>query len=609
MLGRDAILRKTMLDECKGERLEEVLASFSTAVLKKVVTDDIVATGEHPSPALRLALENRGYREEKSDLVALTLAHRASLHRLLEDKKAAKARYEDFADFMGIKDRSVARRSEQIRAKGEQPASTGKTISDEARAEMRRTVRNNWAGNERWMETLLSGDAGASKEGLLATPFDRVWRRVQQGRLAELEESGSGLLEQLDSRVRTQRERLQRWEVFRKRNFGEQPRASPSKPKTTTQGTKGINFGFGAHEAMHLGRMSPSKDTLGIRPPSMDEHYSGLVQGLEEELNSMRQDRADPLEFLKRWEPDEDNHVRSTLSVDAGTEEAISELSEMEEDDMDTFPAQAPIKSFQSKLQGAKRLPIRPNLSSYKEESESQKGSSSSVPRAPAIPQQDEYQGRSPTRSISPPIPTKHYVPPATQSPSRDDPMPTPPTAEPDETVLSPTQDLANHILESMNNTSPSPTKSRPRHTLSLAERTRLSMARGHSAFFAEDEPEPELPLGPATANVSSPPFESDSKTLVGEEHEDLASRTRRSMAGFDKARQKAQVERRRSVRRSKLPPRREGSYFPKLDEETQDQSMLMEELGEDDMEAVFKSRPKIKASPLPSPTREWDEE
>jgi hypothetical protein len=88
---------------------------------------------------------------------------------------------------------------------------------------------------------------------------------------------------------------------------------------------------------------------------------------------------------------------------------------------------------------------------------------------------------------------------------------------------------------------------------------------------------------------------------------EDLASRTRRSMAGFEKARQKAQLERRRSQRRSKLPPqRKESSYFGKVDEE--EQSMLAEELlAEEDMEAVFRSRPKIKASPLPSPTREFE--
>jgi hypothetical protein len=33
--GRDTVLRKIMLDDCKGERLEKVLAGFSNVVLEK----------------------------------------------------------------------------------------------------------------------------------------------------------------------------------------------------------------------------------------------------------------------------------------------------------------------------------------------------------------------------------------------------------------------------------------------------------------------------------------------------------------------------------------------------------------------------------------------
>ena len=40
VLSRDSMIRKTMLDDCKGERLEEVLAYFSTAVLKKILEGD-----------------------------------------------------------------------------------------------------------------------------------------------------------------------------------------------------------------------------------------------------------------------------------------------------------------------------------------------------------------------------------------------------------------------------------------------------------------------------------------------------------------------------------------------------------------------------------------
>ncbi|PTB77075.1 hypothetical protein M440DRAFT_1422107 [Trichoderma longibrachiatum ATCC 18648] len=89
---------------------------------------------------------------------------------------------------------------------------------------------------------------------------------------------------------------------------------------------------------------------------------------------------------------------------------------------------------------------------------------------------------------------------------------------------------------------------------------------------------------------------------------EDLASRTRRSMAGFEKAQQKAQMERRRNLRRAKAPPRKEGSYFPRVDEDLSETTQLLEQLAEEsDVEAVFRSRPKIAQSLQPSPTRnEW---
>ena len=87
-------------------------------------------------------------------------------------------------------------------------------------------------------------------------------------------------------------------------------------------------------------------------------------------------------------------------------------------------------------------------------------------------------------------------------------------------------------------------------------------------------------------------------------------------MAGFEAARQKAQLARRRSARKSKMITRKE-SFFPKVEEEELgdgDTSVLAEELmeiGQTDYEAVFRSRPRMRTSPLPSPSsqRRWDDE
>ncbi|RKL13112.1 hypothetical protein BFJ68_g7495 [Fusarium oxysporum] len=603
VLGRDAIVRKTMLDECRGERLEEVLAAFSSAVLKHVIAQEVATSGEHTALALELALEDRGYKSDNTDLNTMVLAHKVAISRILNSKVAASSRFRDFADLLTVKEKGIARRKEAIDA-----LEGGKTVSDDARREMWRTLRNNWSGNERWMETLLYGDASVKKDGLLGMPFDRVWRRVQQGRLGELEEHSTGLLEQLDTRVRVQRERLQKWQTFRNRLSADQPKPSPSKVKQKEK-ENGIDFGFGAHEALHLGTASPKKATFG-KPKLLDE-YEDLVSSLSQELQSTKPQKSSALDFLQR--PASQNTPAINAPAPEPQEEEEEAISELE--DEDGF-AETPIQSFKSKLDKSKRLPVRPKLAHTDDsfasvssrarnlrkpsEDEARILRASSVERTSSPEPEDEPVAASPRPEydVSPQL-SPHISP----QPSPPSPLPLQESPELMATQPSPTQEMADQILESMDMASPSPVKRRPkpRHTLSLAERTRLTMAR--EAFDPDNE---DIDISPPTS-AEPVSAEDPSQTSVDDEF-DLIARTRKSMAGFDKARQKAQLDRRRSLRKTKAPPKKEGSYFPKVEEE--DMTIITDELmAQEDMEAVFRSRPKIKASPLPSPTKDWDDD
>lgn len=563
-----------MLDDCKGERLEEVLAYFSTAVLKKALEEDIYTSGTYPPIAVRLAFENRGYDSDNGEMTALVLAYKASLRRFLEHKEDTRAMYRDFGDLLNVKERGVARRMEAIRVK--EADSNRDTLSNNAREEMRRLVRNNWSGNENWMQTLVQGDSVGKGSGLLAMPFDRVWRRVQQGRLAEIEENAGGLLEQLDNRVRVQKERLARWDLFRKETFGQltQVSASPSKKRAVAKKPdKGINFNFSAHNDLHIGRASVSSIGIG-KPPKLTAEYAELADGLKEELSRINGTDSTVLDFIRR----NNSSRRFGNSLGQSTDGAeVSEISELEDEPYEPVLESFPVRTNRAKLESLRRHPVKP-LMTHSEVF---------------------TQSTSTTGSVSPPQEEKTvkqdiYLPPVQDF---DDLEPPP----------SPTQNMADQILESIDHASPSPVK-RPkqRPTLSLAQRTRLSMAGNHSPFLEDNEP--ELPIRPAPTNGLTPPSEPDSKTDA--ESMDLVSRTRLSMAGFEKAQKKAQLERRKSLRKSKILPRKEGSYFPKLEEEEEEKGHgeLTEELiMEEDMEAVFKSRPKIKASPVGSPTREWE--
>ena len=509
-LGRDSIIRKTMLDECKGERLEDVLACFSTAVLKKVSAQSTVVS---------LACENRGYASDDTDLHVFLLAHKAALRRQLERKQGARATYADFDDLLRVKERGLARRAEAIRVK--EADSARDTLSKNAREEMRRLVRSNWSGSDEWMKVLVQGEADTrGGYGLFAMPFDKVWRRVQHDRLGELEDGVSGLLEQLDSRVRPQNNRLERWQAFKDEMFGDA--ILPPQKEHNVRKREGVDFAFGEHKALQVGRVQSTQAPFETTP-----EYKHLVQGLQQSLEEARGGNA----------------LHSLMHVPMPNPRP-AELETLDISDIDDVETHTPTpRATRARLQRFPRQPTKPQLTRSEVFNQSTSTTSSS----------DSPEGPRPQRMQ--------------QSPTREEPAPV-----------------------------PSPEQRRPRHTLSLAQRTRLSMAGDHSPFLDE---EPELPSKPEP--VPEEPETSDNQPI------DLVARTRLSMAGFEKAQKKAQLERRRSQRQSRAPRK---TFVPTVDEmPEQDHTMLTEELmGAEDMEAVFKSRPRIKASPVPSPTREWDE-
>ncbi|KAB5555084.1 HAUS augmin-like complex subunit 6 N-terminus-domain-containing protein [Coniochaeta sp. 2T2.1] len=649
VLGRDVLIRKTMLDECKGERMEEVLAVFSSAVLKNLVAEQQLNHPDHPALAQTLALENRGYSGQTTDLSILALAHRASLSRHLRDKDASRAGYRDFSELMDLKERTLARRREQSRALEAQEKESGAldNIDEHVQHGVCRTVRSNWSGNERWMETLLQGDIHSRKDGLLSTPFDKVWRRVQAGRLSELEDQTDGLLQQLDRRVKTQKERLEKWRTFRAEIVGTASSQIGHEEGRTTVRQRGIDLGFGAHENLLLGRMSPRKLPRG-KPGQLTAEYSDIIDSLQHELTEVSKPPA-PASFQR-------SRPRADAAVDyleAPAEETVSEISELEEEDhgaslnhdepenTDNLHPVIPSNAIESNTLAATDteeeepeptvvspqefpIPQKQHQISTEERSRMSPSPTRAV-RRPTTPVTRSPVHRTPSprkaspRKASPPVISPPWVSPPKPSASKPaEPSPEPP--------LSPTQALADQILASMNAATPSPVK-KPRHTLSLAERTRLSMARRDSKgpSLDDDDDEPDLTLSlrsPPTVTIS--PVQPTQSLSIPEEpdeqgYEDLVSRTRRSMAGFEAARKKAQLERRRSQRQSSRPQpaghRRDGSMFAAVDEEGEmgDTTLLLaEELMNnetDDYEAIFKSRPKIKTSPVGTPVKGgWDD-
>jgi hypothetical protein len=592
-----------MLDECKGDRLEEVLAVFSNAVLKKVLLEG--GSEEHGALAQQLAFENFSYTGERTVLSSLITAHKASLSRLLRAKEDARANYNDFADLLNLNDRRIARRHEQLKQTIEESGPDG-TISERDAAVVQELVHSNWSGPQGWLDTVLYGDSMMGGDGLLATRFDKVWRHVERGSIGELEDQKhAGLLEQLDARVKDQESRLSRWQEFGK-TLSKAGAVSPTKQHAPILAErKKIDLGFNKHQTLQIGRSNPAKNR---QPTSTSlEEYTRLVENMQSELADVGkphiQNKRPPRQSLlpeKRQSSPSPSLIPEQEEVEIQDEEwsSVSETDEPSPDSISyatkstsrTPPSEAPPAARRSKRDIPPKAAPVPKYTSQ------------------AVTDDESKTFKKPTR------PQKPRSPSPRRYPRTPPPIEPPKAIEPtDIKFIKPKDsdsDLADHILNSVAAASPSPKK--PRHTLSLAERTRLSMSRASHSQYSDLHDDMDIP---DISRLSIKPQQSGapvSKTSSSESeglHADLIERTRKSMAGFEAAQKKAQIERRKSVKDAKKK-QRESSYFPKVEEEVVTPDIGAIELleGDPDYESVFKSRPKIKTSPAVSPTRIWED-
>lgn len=601
------MLRKTMLDECKGERLEEVLAVFSTAVLKKVIQER--NDGNHTAITERLAMENFSYTGERTNLSTLIMAHKSSLGRTLAAKKDSRARYNDFSDLLNLRERQTIRRYEQLKVSAEgEPMNT---ISDHEVQNIRDRVEKNWAGSNEWLETILHGDNWSQKEGLLSTSFDSIWKHVEDGSIGDVEyQERKGLLEQLDSRIRYQSHRLAKWQSFERTLANDGHKMSGERGTTELKKKmRGIDLGFSAHETLQLIR-SPLKTQGDPKRASLGE-YARLIESMQNELASVGKSRQRGIKTNRTDEAITDDSKGAPL-LPAGPLEAPSspEQEHCSASNSDTDGVSPRSENFATK--SVSQTPPSEHVADGDEEL-----SPTELVNTAADDDNEEFDG-----PANLPSTTRHT------SLHSDMPPPSPPsrTASP----------LASEILASVLTTSPSPTK--PRHVLSLAERTRLSMSRASLAkasYRSEDSDDnlPELVSNPlpqklkrASRSITGQRSEAVELTSTDKAktvQEDLIARTRLSMSNFAEVQKNAQIDRRRSIKaaaRNKRESR--SSYFPKpLEPAVEDEDLVLDGLDkkkliegevEVDYDVVFKSRPRIKTSPERSPQRSpvkaWEE-
>ncbi|KAL4754575.1 hypothetical protein BDW72DRAFT_213440 [Aspergillus terricola var. indicus] len=287
-LGRETILRKSMLDDCKGEKFDELLAVFSTNVLRRKISAR--------NPAINLSLASGLTRQEYTLLLPLILAHRVSLSTLSERRERVRDTYEKFSQLLDRKKEELDTRSES-----DTHAIQVRDTDIEALA---REARANWQGSVEWANTLLYGGLNSSRDAFLELPFDNAWSQAMTSTVDKLRTTSTrpDLVLDLETRVSRQRARLQTWYQYSE-SLKRSGSASLTKPAATNKAPQLI---FRDHQSLTVASISKAvRQPVNRGPPNVgDQNILLSISEAMERINGASRQRQSSPDLIPELEPE-----------------------------------------------------------------------------------------------------------------------------------------------------------------------------------------------------------------------------------------------------------------------------------------------------------------
>ncbi|KAG9835491.1 hypothetical protein KCU98_g12323, partial [Aureobasidium melanogenum] len=299
VLGREATLRKTMLDDCKGEKFEEVLLLFSAIVLRKQL---LSSRRNQPSSIGRnIALSKNIDKRELCTVNTLSLAYRASLAKTMQSRADLDLTLNNFRTSLYEKTNDYHQR--HLMLLKNQDATTG-ILPSRTEELIRRELRQNWIGSIEGCDALLVGAKAASADAYMDSKFDELWQHFQQGTNPQVPPERISLLETSKSRVSEQNDRLRMWkaykDVFEESNKPVVPSQASSVPlgQDVTAEAHGFHI-FNQHRNIRVEQTSPVLMDHPSVDPVMD--YEQVVQDMRQVfLGGSKDPKEDLFSPLKR---------------------------------------------------------------------------------------------------------------------------------------------------------------------------------------------------------------------------------------------------------------------------------------------------------------------
>ncbi|KAK5242031.1 hypothetical protein LTR20_008580 [Exophiala xenobiotica] len=159
VLPREIVLRKTMLDECKGEKFEELLAAFAMVVLRQKV-DTILAATTSTSQLKRKTSSLADRKCDAEHIVPLILAHRVLLQKSLAKRQDLREKAAVHTQELETQRQDIARRTQIVSQNDEL-----EQMSDHEYEALKGRVNTAFARDRRWAKYILEGDG-------TCTPFE-----------------------------------------------------------------------------------------------------------------------------------------------------------------------------------------------------------------------------------------------------------------------------------------------------------------------------------------------------------------------------------------------------------------------------------------------------
>ncbi|KAG9832643.1 hypothetical protein KCU98_g11518, partial [Aureobasidium melanogenum] len=286
VLGREATLRKTMLDDCKGDKFEEVLLLFSSVVLRKQL---LSSRRNQPSSIGRnIALSKNIDKRELGTINTLSLAYRASLAKTMQTRATLDLTLNNFRTSLYEKTNDYHQRHLMLL---ETQDATSRTLTPKTEELIRRELRQNWVGSIEGCDALLAGAKVASADAYMDSGFDELWQHFRQGTTPRVPPERISLFETLQSRVVEQNDRLRMWkaykDVFEESNKPVVPSQASPIPldQDVTAEAHGLDI-FNQHRKIRVEQTPPVLMDHPSVNPVMD--YEQVVQDMKQGLSDIR---------------------------------------------------------------------------------------------------------------------------------------------------------------------------------------------------------------------------------------------------------------------------------------------------------------------------------